>query len=479
MDRAEYNLMKEDFVSNLNGTSPFKILTLTHLFSITVPIRGCLITLLTSLTTVNSVQVFHMDFLFLIVPCILFTTVLGNYLVEASFILITILVCAILYSKKKDYYPRKDFHPIKVHQKYDASFAAFNCRVLLNVVTAISILSVDFHSFPREFAKAEWYGTGLMDVGVGSFIFANSYVSKWSRLPGKPETLVVTLRQAFFSSLSLIVIGIVRMGAVVLFSYHTHVSEYGVHWNFFITLSVVNLTTSIFFYCFNSVVVLSLIVTFLSLFHQYGLSLTTDFMKTNNNRSSLVLANLEGLLSLPGFFCLALFGGVYGCYLFQSLEKKHFESKLSAITKIFVIFAILTYALNGLIEPICRATVNLSYISWMVCYNVHMFFATQCNYYLLSRFDGAIPRRNIDFFFGRCSSCSNRRTIEICGCLFTKIAKNQLLFFLAGNVVTGLVNISIDTLRVGNFESFCIITVYMYFLCGLLFLKTKLEPTKK
>lgn len=39
--------------------------------------------------------------------------------------------------------------------------------------TCICILAVDFRAFPRRWAKAETYGSGLMDVGVGGIILAS------------------------------------------------------------------------------------------------------------------------------------------------------------------------------------------------------------------------------------------------------------------------------------------------------------------
>jgi phosphatidylinositol glycan class W len=42
----------------------------------------------------------------------------------------------------------------------------------------LAILAVDFHAFPRRYAKAEGYGQGLMDVGVGAIVFAAGLVSK-------------------------------------------------------------------------------------------------------------------------------------------------------------------------------------------------------------------------------------------------------------------------------------------------------------
>ena len=54
-------------------------------------------------------------------------------------------------------------------------------RANVNLATAASILAVDFVIFPRRFCKAETYGTGLMDVGVGAYIISNAIVSPEAR----------------------------------------------------------------------------------------------------------------------------------------------------------------------------------------------------------------------------------------------------------------------------------------------------------
>ena len=126
----------------------------------------------------------------------------------------------------------------------------FRCGVVMG--TCVSILAVDFHAFPRRFAKTEVYGTGLMDVGVGAFIVSGAIVGPLAREgqrggqrgeqggshggsgSRRPGFLGLLRRQA-----APIVLGMLRFAVVKAVGYQEHVSEYGVHWNFFFTLSSV------------------------------------------------------------------------------------------------------------------------------------------------------------------------------------------------------------------------------------------------
>ena len=120
------------------------------------------------------------------------------------------------------------------------------------LTTCICILAVDFHVFPRRFAKVETFGTGIMDIGVGAFVFSNGLVSREARgLSVRPNKGSGTLnelaergRAAVLSVGPCLVLGLGRLASVKATEYPEHVSEYGVHWNFFLSLAAVSLLTA-------------------------------------------------------------------------------------------------------------------------------------------------------------------------------------------------------------------------------------------
>jgi phosphatidylinositol glycan class W len=80
-----------------------------------------------------------------------------------------------------------------------------------------------------------------MDLGVGSFVFSQGIVSAIP-LVRDPAYITAPMFPKLFSvmkhSLPVIVLGVVRVLLVKGTEYPEHVTEYGVHWNFFITLAL-------------------------------------------------------------------------------------------------------------------------------------------------------------------------------------------------------------------------------------------------
>jgi phosphatidylinositol glycan class W len=55
------------------------------------------------------------------------------------------------------------------------------------MLTALSILAVDFQIFPRRFAKTEKYGVSLMDIGVGAFVASHAFKATKANYNKKPD----------------------------------------------------------------------------------------------------------------------------------------------------------------------------------------------------------------------------------------------------------------------------------------------------
>ena len=94
------------------------------------------------------------------------------------------------------------------------------------------ILAVDFRCFPRRFAKTETFGVSVMDLGAGSVVFGNALVSRTAR--GKAWS--------WSRAGPLLALALLRTAAITSTDYPGHVSEYGAHWNFFLTLAGVEVS---------------------------------------------------------------------------------------------------------------------------------------------------------------------------------------------------------------------------------------------
>ena len=238
-----------------------------------------------------------------------------------------------------------------------------NYRASMLLVTAICILGVDFQAFPRRFAKTEDFGFGLMDIGVGSFVFSAGTVS-----PNHQSKI----GKNAYKTLPLLILGILKFLFVKMSNYHTVMSEYGAHWNFFITLAIVQLI------CGTCTCYLQRKTTFalafiLALAHELTLtrfhySWILDLTDTQRLQSSFWIANAEGLVSLSGYAALYLMGSC----LRQAINSLLSPQKWKVTTLWLVFLACIWIGLlnEGLLTMPSRRLCNLSYIIWMVVYNM-------------------------------------------------------------------------------------------------------------
>ncbi|KFP76673.1 PREDICTED: phosphatidylinositol-glycan biosynthesis class W protein [Apaloderma vittatum] len=485
--------LKEAFISNLNGTSLLEISAGLSLGPLCLLCRGLLLILyyLRYGKPLSSRKYnLLLDFLVLVSPLLFSCTVLSPVILFVPAIVAAF--CAGIFSKiysQRKHETRvpfrqivKDFQTTALDPGYIPAITVF--RVYVNVLTSICILAVDFPQYPRRYAKAETYGTGVMDFGVGAYICGNALVCPEVRQKSyATQPKFSTLPRQLFSVWPLIFLGVGRLLSIKSIDYHEHISEYGVHWNFFFTLAFVRLAASLLLAIFPKnkswLVAVNLAVL-------YQLILNTTSLKMfilhgsngRDTRIGFLNANREGLLSLFGYLAIYMASVQVGLWLLKcrSSVRGWIEAVRSLLLTVLVLFLLLQVS-QAYVDPVSRRMANLSYCLWVVahCLTFFIFFvvtdltlvfakllvkgsSVPCCWNVVkppgtsrNHETGAVP-------MGREGKLAH-------ACLISAINKNQLLFFLLANFMTGAVNILIDTIHSETVFTLCILHLYMFFNC--------------
>ncbi|XP_060719566.1 phosphatidylinositol-glycan biosynthesis class W protein [Tachysurus vachellii] len=467
--------IKVAFVSNLNGTTLTEVSLGSFLAPLCLLSRG-LVLLVFHLNKVflplSSSAHLLLDFILLIAPLVLSCTVLSDILHWVIIAIAAVDVCAvsILYSKRSKKHTARQsmidsFEHSHVESKLVPFLTAF--RVLVNVKTAISILAVDFSVFPRRYAKTEIYGTGVMDFGVGAYVMANAMVCPEARGKKVHGSKLSHLSKQVFSVWPLVVLGFVRLASVKSTGYHEHTTEYGLHWNFFFTLAIVRVVASTILTVFPISVswLLSLLIS-----GAYQLILETtnlkSFLTQNSERSSFVEANKEGIFSVVGYVAVYMAGVQVGVYLMKTrtLVKDWIRVIRNLLLGSFGLWVAL-HVCQMHIEPVSRRMANLPFCLWTIAQSL---FFLSC----LGIADIALLFTKVVSNFSALPTSWNpsrrseteqkiRKKLDAL-CLIQSVNRNQLLFFLLANVMTGLTNILVDTLKSNDFFAVCVLLSYMF-----------------
>ena len=206
-------------------------------------------------------------------------------------------------------------------------------RSLLLIATCISILAVDFPVYPRKFVKTEVKGVSLMDIGTGSVLFSSALVARHTR---GTMSGFARIQKAISAGLPLWIIGIAKFLVHTSVDYQEHVSEYGVHWNFFMSLGFVSV--------FSAVINLSGLVSilfsvFLICAYQLALSSGLEDFILNAERDTFLSMNREGIFGCIGFLCIYQIGiGLKEFILVPGQELK----RLASFTLVLIVLSYLT-----------------------------------------------------------------------------------------------------------------------------------------
>ncbi|XP_008829400.1 phosphatidylinositol-glycan biosynthesis class W protein isoform X2 [Nannospalax galili] len=484
--------MKEAFVSNLNGTSVLEVTQGLCFPAFCILCRGLLIIFSQHLCSVSHTwrTRFLIDFVILIVPLVITLTILSSFIFLETLTVIMYEVWLLyqIYQRRTCYAKvpvqkiLEKFLKISLESDYSPAIACY--RVTNSVLTAIAILAVDFPLFPRRFAKTEFYGTGAMDFGVGGLIFGTAMVCPEVRRKYIEGSKFNSLRKSLYSVWPLVFLGMGRLAVIKSIGYQEHLTEYGVHWNFFFTIIVVKLITSLLLVIFplnkSWIVAVSIIIL-------YQLALDFTPLKKlilygtdgSGTRVGLLNANREGIISTLGYVTIYMAGVQTGLYILRNRAHiKDWIKVACCLLLVAVSFFIALYIVQVNVEAVSRRMANLAFCMWIVASSLMLLsclllsdiilsfakFLTKgarvpCSWKLIQ-----LPPTNKKHSESLVPETEKKES-ESSLCLITALNRNQLFFFLLSNITTGLVNLMMDTLHSSTSWALLVLSLYMFINC--------------
>lgn len=165
----------------------------------------------------------------------------------------------------------------------------------------------------------------------------------------------------------------VRFYLLASFNYHDHVTEWGVHWNFYLTIAIIRILM-VFLRSSKYAMSYGLSLLVISEFIQKEFDLKTYILHAP--RVDLISANKEGIISLPGYIAIQLIGIGIGRDMYQTLVYEE-PSKLQKSMK----------TKEGLEK---RRKADIRGMKKMIAYSILFFIASELSY---NAFD--VPSRRL------------------------------------------------------------------------------------
>lgn len=339
-------------------------------------------------------------------------------------------------------------------------------RSTVNFLTFVAILAVDFPIFPRSFAKTEIYGYGLMDIGAGSFCVIGGLVSSFARQKNSHKHEIdmrKRLKKIMTNIIPLLCMGFIRLITTKGLQYQRHVSEYGVHWNFYFTLAIVNAFASFIrifpdlrapFVSWMPILVIYQIILSKQNIQGY-IELAPRQCKSSDNILNINIcnffaANREGILGSLGYLSIFLACEDVGRFCIWSCRK---QNPIKQGRRIFIA-AMFFWNLHWISSSsllfdiiVSRRSTNATFCFWTIAHNMTILFFVWAAFH---------------FGSDRSSFCDKSRYDSIINPpIFDAVNKHALIVFVLANLMTGVVNLTMNTLEASNGEAIIVIFCYL------------------
>ncbi|KAF8912517.1 GWT1-domain-containing protein [Mucidula mucida] len=488
---SAYKKQKEDFVSGMTGS------TVTHINLVSCAALISVFLYHTVQARFATGKTLPLSWLVLVVPLLLSMTVFANAPVLLDCLLVVPVVALLCLPRKDASTPlpsRADTPAQDSIQAVTPLPALTTYRAHMMLMTILAILAVDFPIFPRNLAKCESFGVSLMDLGVGSFVFSQGVVSAIPVLKNPAYLASPFLPKLFATTkkvLPLLALGLLRIVLVKGTEYPEHESEYGTHWNFFITMALLPLL-EVFLHPIMLRVPLSLLAVLVALTQQMNLSVFgSQRFALTAERVSLFSANKEGIISLPGYLAIHTFGLSTGTLIlppspsyFRRFQRRFSETgsfglgeqrsytrrkNTNAAMELFS-YTVLWWTCMGLVrglkidgkEGVSRRVVNLSYVMWIAAFNTSFILGYLLLYMYFYPEPSKFKKRDADH-----SGAVATYKAPVVPALLDAINKNALVVFLLANVVTGIINLTMSTMYASTGSAMLVLGLYSFSMCAV------------
>lgn len=423
MNSSEYKLYHESFMQNNHGSTAFHTF-LCILFTILCSLY-CSIGLRRP-----GIKQYAFEYLLIVLPMISAHTFLAEHIP-----LLNVIAFALLAKKYVRNYPKirigtalSKLNHVETRRIHSVTII----RALTYLITVFAILAVDFQCFPRHLAKTERFGYSLMDTGVGLFVLMSGVAHKEL----KKDNVSAIIKGNTKLIVILLCLGAARFWSVKQLDYQEHVTEYGVHWNFFFTLAFCKLLSTIILYCSNHALFFSIMTLIV---HEFLLWLGLQaWVFSGESRNDLLSANREGISSCLGYISMYLFAAY-----FKTKVNDQTVTRSSIICKMTVGSILLWTAciIVSYYRPASRTLANSGYCIYL---EATFLSITTFMYFIEIQFQDSENKSHFDVPL-----------------ILSAINRNGLLYFLIANLMTGIINLSMRTLLISNSVAVIIFILYM------------------
>ena len=344
-------------------------------------------------------------------------------------------------------------------------------RSSVSYLTFVAILAVDFPIFPRSFAKTETYGYGLMDIGAGSFCVIGGLVSWFARSTAYSNLNIQSheyrrkIMKVIINVIPLLMMGLIRLITTKGLEYQEHVSEYGVHWNFFFTLACVNVGATLV----RSIPKLRVpILSWVPLLLMYQMALTLKNFQSYIEEAprhcigsyhiwdfylcDFFAANREGVFGSIGYLIIYLACEDIGKYCIWSCRKKQHPTEQG---RRILFCAICFWVLHWISSStslfdilVSRRSTNSTFILWTIAHNMTILFFIWLPFHFCPDTDQSSSKSGID------NSVINPP-------IFDAVNRHGLIVFILANLMTGAVNLTMNTLEASSGTAVSVIFCYL------------------